>query len=267
MTPELIVIGVAAACIWLYVKKPNLGAKAASLTAAARAAAAGALPIAAAPAAKKGVPGSVKMLLGIILLLILILYGGQIWSAMDGMWVNTPPGKYLEAQGAGYSNALWLILLIPVLWYWNQSRTAGVTVAKIAPPKAPRKPLPEWLVWVLILGACAMAFKYYQSSGNVLVNLTGNNQRAAVVTINPADTIEVRLPGGDVDIGGCSVNFGVTPNWRSQHPEVGAVFFDTSGSERGFFQYATLADPLRSTLRRDGTNLEVQVTRSCTVGG
>ena len=267
MTPELIVIGVAAAGIWLYVKKPNLGAKAASLSAAARAAAAGALPTTVTAPVKKGLPSSVKMLLGIILLIILILYGGQIWSAMDGVWANTAPGKPLEAQGRGYSNLLWIIPLIPVLWFWNQSRTAGVTVARIAPPKAPRKPVPEWLVWVLILGACAMAFKYYQSSGNVLVNLTGNNQRAAVVTINPGDTIEVRLPGGDVDIGGCSVNFGVTPNWRSQHPEVGAVFFDTSGSERGFFQYATLADPLRSTLKRDGTNLEVQVTRSCTVGG
>lgn len=265
---EVIVVGAAVLGFLFYrgtLTMPRIGAR----VAAARAAATGVLPT----APRRGLPRGVKMLLGIVAVIILIKYSDQIWPHMNGVWAETWPGKALEAKGVGYSNLLWLAFLLPLLYWWKSAKPAASTstttaTAAKAKPGNPNlfESIPDYLKILIFLVGGALITNWYTSSGNTVVDMTGYKSIHRVLTIDADETVEVHLPGASLTIGGCSVYFYVTKEWEKEHPGLNVSFVRTSSGEHGYFQYATVAEPLQSSLLKNRTAVEVQIYRQCTVG-
>ncbi len=210
---------------------------------------------AAAPVAKKGFPAAAKMMIALTVIIILLLWGDQLWQRMDGVWKGTSPGAALERSlGAGWSNALWLLLLIPFAFFLNGKGATGTAVTAPGGDGKLVKMLPNVLMGTVGIAALWYGYHYFTNSGNVVVDLW---YRTSMVINMPANkTLEIRLPPG-----GCSADYNVTMNWRIDYDITGHVPFMLSSTKQNYIHYVTVGEPLRSKLITDGTPIEIKVDK------
>lgn len=239
----VVVIGLLMKWGTIKVPKFKLGTGAATPTGAA-----------AAPVAKKGLSATAKMMIAFTVIIILLLWGDQIWGRMDGVWKDTALGAILEKNlGAGWANALWLLLLIPFAFFLN-GKGAGATATASTSGGKPLKTVQD-LFWI-ILGIAALwyGYQYFTNSGNVVVDLW---HRTTMVVNMPANrTLEIKLPPG-----GCRADYYVTESWRLDYGITEQISFDHSSSEQNYFHYVTVAEPRRSQLLKDEIPIEIKVDK------
>jgi len=168
-------------------------------------------PVVATPApttpTSKSFPGWAKALLATAMLLIIIFWGGEILSALRSWdWSTTNLGKAIDdATSPGWSNLLWLFLLVPLYFFL------------VGLPKGLAKNAGTVLGWgVAIIGVIGLTWFFTQggNDGNeVVVDLRGNvTSRTVLMSLD--DTFVILIPMRST--GRCKARYETTRRWHAQ---------------------------------------------------
>ena len=151
----------------------------------------------------KSFPGWVKALLATVVLLILLFWGETIIPALSLSKIGL--GKTIDgATGPGWSNLLWLFLLVPLYFL-------------VGLPKGLAKNAGTVLGWgVAIIGVIGLTWFFTQggNDGNeVVVDLRGNvTSRTVLMSLD--DTFVILIPMRST--GRCKARYETTRRWHAR---------------------------------------------------
>jgi len=203
----------------------------------------------------KKMPTWGKGLLATAVVLIIIYWGGEILSALKGWdWSTTSLGKAIDgATGPGWSNLLWLFLLVPLYFL-------------VGLPKGLAKNAGTLLSWgVAIIGVIGLVWFFTQDplrwwhNDNNIIRVNLNMIDITTISLIPGKTLIIEKRNPRV-AGECFYpHWEPTREWRNRYGIYDAESAMLLVSDGKYKSYIFIMEPLLSRLKNSNLPLDILV--------